>query len=61
MAGNGLESVKVYNAMGQLVFAENYGDTEQMEIDLSAFSAGVYMITVQSRDGQVMNKTLVKQ
>ena len=61
VAGNGLESVKVYNAMGQLVFAENYGDTEQMEIDLSAFSAGVYMITVQSRDGQVMNKTLVKQ
>ena len=61
VVGSGLQEVRLFNAMGQLVLTKQGDGADQMELDLSSLSAGVYMMSLQHRDGQVTNKTLVRQ
>ena len=61
VVGSGLEEVRLFNAMGQLVLTVSCGEADQMELNLSSLSAGVYMMSLQHRDGQVTNKILVRQ
>ena len=58
--GYAIETVKVYNAMGQLLISEEYGDATHVELNLEALSAGVYTVSVRS-NGQIINKMIVKE
>ena len=52
----GIERVVIYNAVGQMIF-----ETESTSnIDLSAYSYGVYLIKVETRDGVVVKKVRVE-
>ena len=58
--GNGIQMVKVYNTLGQMVYSEECGNATEVELNLSAFSAGVYTVSVLT-NGQVTNKAVVKE
>ncbi|MCR5013395.1 MAG: T9SS type A sorting domain-containing protein, partial [Bacteroidales bacterium] len=59
--GNGIQTVKVYNAMGQLLHAEEFADVEVLTLNLSSFNAGVYMVSVTTTNGSTFNKKVVKE
>jgi hypothetical protein len=59
--GNGIETMKVYNAMGQLLHMEECGNAEQVELSLGGYSAGVYTVSVKLGNGQTVNSMIVKQ
>ncbi len=59
--GNGIESVRVYNAMGQLLHAEEGLSAEQVELNLGQYSAGVYTVSVTMANGQTSNNMVVKK
>ena len=61
VTGHDLQSVKVFNAFGQLVQERSFAPVEQVEIDLSSYSAGVYMISVKDINGQATNKSILKK
>ena len=61
ITGHDLQGVKVFNAFGQLVYESSFAPTENVEIDLGSFSAGVYMISVNDADGQVISKSILKR
>jgi hypothetical protein len=48
-------SIKVYNAMGELVTNQTINDTKN-RIDMQSQSAGVYMIVVETNNGSVAKK-----
>ena len=59
--GQGIETVKVYNAMGQLLYTEVCDNAENVTLHLSSFSAGVYTISVRLTNGQQSNHMVVKE
>ena len=59
--GQAIETVKVYNAMGQLLLNEVVDNADQVELNLSSFSAGVYTISVRMTNGQQMNRMVVRE
>ncbi|MCR5013736.1 MAG: T9SS type A sorting domain-containing protein, partial [Bacteroidales bacterium] len=59
--GNGIQTVKVYNAMGQLLHAEEYADAEQVTLNLGNYSVGVYTVSVLTANGETINKRVVKE
>nr|MCR5013802.1 T9SS type A sorting domain-containing protein [Bacteroidales bacterium] len=59
--GNGIQTVKVYNAMGQLLHAEDCANAEQVTLNLGSYSAGVYTVSVVTANGQTINKKMVKK
>ena len=59
--GQAIETVKVYNAMGQLLINEEVGNADQVELNLSSLSAGVYTINVTMTNGQQGNQMVVKE
>lgn len=59
--GQAIETVKVYNAMGQLLLNEVVDNADQVELNLSSFSAGVYTISVSMTNGQRMNRMVVRE
>jgi hypothetical protein len=56
---NIIDSVEVYNLMGQNVFAHAF-DTNEVNIDLSGISSGAYVVKVKTGNSTKMVK-LVKQ
>ena len=59
--GDNLETVSVYNAMGQRMLTMACSDANQMELDLGSLNVGAYLITIQCRDGRMVHKTLIRQ
>lgn len=53
-----LEKVEVYNTLGQNVFV---GKVINNTIDLSTQSKGVYIVRLQTTDGQIMSYKLIKK
>gem|GEM_PF-3845487 len=53
-----LEKVEVYNTLGQNVFV---GKVINNTIDLSTQSKGVYIVRIQTTDGQTMSYKLIKK
>ena len=58
--GNAIETVKVYNVLGQLVQMEQCGNATNVELHLGGLSAGVYTVEVTNAYGTV-NKRIVKE
>jgi hypothetical protein len=59
--GREIETVKVYNALGQLVYMEECGSANNVELHLNGLSAGVYTVNVRMANGQQANKRIVKE
>ena len=59
--GREIETVKVYNALGQLVYMEECGSANNVELHLNGLSAGVYTVNVRMANGQQANKMIVKE
>ncbi|WP_310991661.1 M1 family aminopeptidase [Aequorivita marina] len=51
-----VNQVRIYNTLGQLLYAEKYTDT----IDVSKFAKGILFVQMETSKG-VINKTLVKE
>ena len=56
-----IQSVKLYNALGQCLYSKEFNHANQVELDLSAYSAGVYTLTVRSREDKISNLRVVRQ
>jgi len=55
-----LRSIDIYNVTGNLVYTQNNGGSEFMEIDARTFSSGLYLIVVKGKVGSVfMDKILI--
>jgi len=55
-----IESVLVYNAVGQVVMAVSDVNDTSYIINTEKLSGGLYFISVQSKDGGVVEKVVVK-
>lgn len=43
---NTIESVTIYNTQGQLLFQNRYQNESQIQLDVSSFSKGIYMVNI---------------
>ena len=55
----GIENVRVYNALGEMVFEASIGG-DSFEYDFDGSTVGVYLIKVETRDGVVTKKVRVE-
>ncbi|MBP5642729.1 MAG: M6 family metalloprotease domain-containing protein [Bacteroidales bacterium] len=60
LRGSAMQTIKVYNTMGQLVIKQECGGAESIEINLSGLDSGIYTIAVLMNNGNVVNKLVVK-
>ena len=58
--GQAIETVSVYNALGQCLINETYGNATDLELNLSGLSAGVYTVAIRA-NGTVITKLVVKE
>jgi hypothetical protein len=54
----GIESVKVYNMMGALVETIS-ANAKTVNVDLNAYSNGIYFFNIRQSDGTVSNQRVV--
>ena len=55
-----IQMVKLFNAMGQCLYSEEFDHATEVELDLSSFSAGVYTLSVRTCNGKTANRKVVK-
>ena len=60
VAANDLQSITVYNAMGQLVKTVEAGGSDLYTLMVNDWSAGLYMLQIVSSKGVVIKSVLVK-
>ena len=58
--GQSIETVSVFNALGQCLLSKDCGNADNVEINLNDLSAGVYTVTIRM-NGQMVNKMIVKE
>ena len=58
--GQAIETVCVYNALGQCLLNETFGNATDVELNLSGLSAGVYMVSIRT-NGTMVTKMIVKE
>ncbi|MBR4391802.1 MAG: T9SS type A sorting domain-containing protein [Bacteroidales bacterium] len=58
--GEALLTVKIYNALGQMVLVEDCNNNSNVELNMGGLSAGVYTVAVESVFGTA-NKLVVKE
>ncbi|MCF8253766.1 MAG: T9SS type A sorting domain-containing protein [Bacteroidia bacterium] len=46
----GIEAVEIFNAQGAKVFAQNYSNSQTIEINMSELAAGIYHVKVLTKD-----------
>ena len=61
LKGAAMQTVMVYNAMGQLVIANDYDNVDNVDLDLSGLVPGIYTVTVRMTDDTIVNKQVVKE
>ena len=57
-AGNGIESINVYNVLGTLVETVN-ANGKTVNVNLSNYSDGVYFFSIRQNNGTVNNQRVV--
>ncbi len=55
-----LKKIHIYNLLGQKVGAFGANNKKQMEIDVSSFKKGVYLLKIETGDGVVSRKFVVE-
>lgn len=61
LSGVTIQSVRVYDAQGQLIIFKKYDNVKNAELDLGSFRSGIYSISVRTMDGLLINKVFVKE
>ncbi len=56
-----VQSYKVYSVSGQELISNTEEQISKMELNISALPNGMYILKLQSKDGQVIEKNFVKQ
>lgn len=56
--GQGINKVKIYNSVGQLVFAQNAG-IDDLKIDINSWVKGLYFINVETVSGEKTSKKII--
>jgi hypothetical protein len=60
IAGQGLKSAEVFNALGQCVVAAT-GEGERLTVDLNGLPAGVYFVNITDKEGRKCVQKVVKE
>jgi hypothetical protein len=55
---NGINELKIYNVLGELIYTETKIGTNELQINTSQWSKGIYTIQVNSK-GNTINKKLI--
>jgi hypothetical protein len=58
--GGAAQSVRIFNALGQVVYQNNNLASEQKMIDVSGFASGTYTLEIQQNDKKMKALVLVK-
>ena len=61
LRGVAMHSVKVFDAMGQMVITKVCDNTENVELDLSGLAPGFYTVSVRTTDGALLDKVVIKK
>ena len=61
VCGVAMQTVKVFNAIGQVIIVKECDNVENEEIDLGTFASGLYMLSVRTVEGTMVNKIFVKE
>ena len=61
LQGASIQSVKVFNALGQLVLSRECNSAENVDLNLNVLGAGVYTVAVRLDNGSLVNKLVVKE
>ena len=60
IAGQTASSVTLRNSLGQVLLSGNISSTNQIELDLSSYPAGIYFLQLEV-NGQVITKQVLKE
>ena len=58
--GEAIETVSVYNTLGQCMLNETFENANSVELNMSNLSAGVYMVSIRT-NGTMVTKMIVKE
>ena len=61
ISGDGIQTVKLFDETGKLILANEYDGAENVEINMSSLGLGVYLISVRMKNGETINKSVVKK
>lgn len=61
LRGASMQTVRVYNATGQIVITKECNNNENEELDVSSLASGLYMVFVRAKDGMLIKKNFVKK
>jgi hypothetical protein len=59
--GLSLEQASIFDLRGNLIFTTKLNESiKEQQLDLSQLKAGLYLVTIQSVDGQFMQHLIIK-
>jgi hypothetical protein len=59
--GNPIQSILVYDLSGKLLFSKQGLDEDQLSMDLSSFSNGIYRVNILTKSGLSVRKIVISQ
>ena len=61
LQGVAMQTVRVFNAMGQLVIVKEFDNVENVELELGGLVPGLYTVSVRTSNGTMVSKVVMKQ
>lgn len=61
ISGYDIQNVKLFDETGKLILFKEYDNAENVVINMSSLSTGVYLVSVGVKNGKYINKNIVKQ
>ena len=61
LCGVALQTLKVFDVMGQQIISKECDNIDYLEIDLTSFVPGLYTVSVWTSNGTMVNKIFVKE
>ena len=58
ISGEGISEVRVYNALGQLVYSKT-DVNENLTIDATAFEEGLYLVNIKNINGEESSQRII--
>ena len=55
-----MSKITIVDAAGRSVYRQNEFNSSTVEVDVSAWSKGIYFITIQNLNGQLTTEKLIK-
>ena len=61
LQGVAMQTVRVFNTMGQLVIVKEFDNVENVELELGGLVPGLYTVSVRTSNGTMVSKVVMKQ